>query len=81
MISSGRGDATLEIFNAHTLKSEKLLFLNKDLTTRIVTLARDGDAIGTGAHVEPSSGHSLPELGVFAGMDGICLTRRRNLEG
>jgi hypothetical protein len=43
--------STLEIFNAHTLKSEKLLFLNKDLTTRIVTLARDGDAIGTGAHV------------------------------
>lgn len=31
--------STLEIFNAHTLKSEKLLFLNKDLTTHIVTLA------------------------------------------
>jgi hypothetical protein len=42
--------STLEIFNADTLKSEKLLFLNKDLTTRIVTLARDSDATGTGAH-------------------------------
>ncbi len=31
--------STLEIFNAQTLKSEKLLFLNKDLTTHIVTLA------------------------------------------
>jgi hypothetical protein len=36
--------STLEIFNAQTLKSEKLLFLNKDLTTRIVTLAREPDA-------------------------------------
>ena len=39
--------STLEIFNAHTLQSEKLLFLNKDLTTRIVTLARDSDASGS----------------------------------
>ena len=31
--------STLEIFDAHTLKSEKLLFLNKDLTTHLVTLA------------------------------------------
>jgi hypothetical protein len=40
--------STLEIFNAHTLKSEKLLFLNKDLTTRIVTLARASDAAEAG---------------------------------
>jgi DNA-binding beta-propeller fold protein YncE len=39
--------STLEIFNAQTLKSEKLLFLNKDLTTRIVTLAREPDATTT----------------------------------
>lgn len=39
--------STLEIFNAHTLKSEKLLFLDKDLTTRLVTLARDSDGPGT----------------------------------
>jgi DNA-binding beta-propeller fold protein YncE len=39
--------STLEIFNAQTLKSEKLLFLNKDLTTRIVTLAREPDATAT----------------------------------
>jgi hypothetical protein len=39
--------STLEIFNAHTLKSEKLLFLNRDLTTRLVTLARDSGGAGT----------------------------------
>jgi hypothetical protein len=33
--------STLEIFNAQTLKSEKLLFVNKDLTTHIVTLSTD----------------------------------------
>jgi hypothetical protein len=31
--------STLEIYDAQTLKSEKMIFVNKDLTTRIVTLA------------------------------------------
>ena len=30
--------STIEIFDAETLKSEKLLFINKDLTTRLMTL-------------------------------------------
>ncbi len=30
--------STLEIYDAQTLKSEKLLYLNRDLTTRVVTL-------------------------------------------
>ncbi|HTW66901.1 MAG TPA: hypothetical protein VME17_19915 [Bryobacteraceae bacterium] len=33
--------STLEIFDAATLKSEKLLYLNRDITTNLVTLARN----------------------------------------
>jgi hypothetical protein len=32
--------STLEIFDAATLTSRKLLYLNRDITTNIVTLAR-----------------------------------------
>ena len=32
--------STLEVWDAATLKSKKLIFLNKDTTTNLVTLAR-----------------------------------------
>ena len=32
--------STLEVFDAETLKSRKVLYLNKDTTTNLVTLAR-----------------------------------------
>ena len=31
--------STLEVFDAETLKSRKLLYLNKDTTTNLITLA------------------------------------------
>jgi DNA-binding beta-propeller fold protein YncE len=38
--------STLEVFDAETLKSRKLIFLNKDTTTNLVTLAAAGTVRG-----------------------------------
>jgi hypothetical protein len=32
--------STLEIFDAETLESRKLIYLNKDTTTNLITIAR-----------------------------------------